>query len=86
MVGEKMKLLPGLGFERERSFSEWGGRESRRCSGGDGARADVWGPWGYVASKFYTLDTHQDGTSGPSACGARTVRGVDVVKKLTRSR
>jgi hypothetical protein len=46
MVGEKMKLLHGLGLERERSLSEWGGRESRRRFGGDGAQTDVWGPWG----------------------------------------
>jgi hypothetical protein len=29
---------------------------------------------GYVASKFCALDTHRDGTNGPSASGARTVR------------
>ena len=60
-----------------------GERERERaggCSGGRDARADVWGREGVRGAKFLCVGHAWRCTGGPSAGGARTVRGVDVAR------
>ena len=76
MVEERVKLLHGLGLERESSLSEWDEGERAR---GALVEEEAWLTRGvregYVALSFCAHDTHQRCTSGPSASEARTVRG-----------
>ena len=72
---EEGELLHGLARER-RCWGEWEGEiVSRGVLGRWRARADEWAREGYVTSRLYARDTHQGGSSGPSASEARTVRG-----------
>jgi len=63
-------------------LSEWdeGERESTGCSGGRGGVADAWGPRGVRGAKFLRVGHARMCTGGPSAGGARTVRGADVAR------
>ena len=59
MVEERVKLLHGLGLERENSLSEWDEGERAR---GALVEEEAWLTRGvregYVALSFYALDTH----------------------------
>ena len=54
--------------------------ESSGCSGGRDARADAWGREGVRGAKFLRVGHARMCTGGPSAGGARTVRGADVAR------